>query len=274
MTGADHASARDRAPAREEAALRTLLADGRGPERRDAALGLIDVATRGLEPATVEALSERVEIDDDPAVRQFAVEALGVAGEALDVIVAALEDPEPWVRAEAVVAVSRAADDPDALVGRCLQDDDGWVRRNAVVALGKADALDAETLRARLKEDPHGPVREYAAAYLAAAPGSVGETVTALAAVLARDPDAFVRARAADSLGELGTDRAIEALESQGVADRSDDVRRTAKQALAVARGQQPPETSATGPSRRGPRGRPPTEFASGRPPGWVDRDG
>lgn len=268
MTGLANTSARGRAPGGDEAALRDRLGSADPVERRDAALGLVDAAASDLATATVEALAGRARRDDDADVRQFAVEALGVAAAGRPVIEDALDDAEPWVRAEAVVALSRAADGlPDAL-RRGLDDDDGWVRRNALIALGKAEALDAATLRARLKDDPHPPVREFAAGYLAETPGEVAETVTALAAVLARDPDAFVRAKAATSLGELGTERAIEALESQGLPDRSDDVQRAAKQALARARGKATGEMAGDDWDSRPdePRGR------SGRPSGGRRR--
>ena len=105
--------------------------------------------------------------------------------------------------------------------------------------------------------------------------------MTLLAAVLARDPEAFVRANAARSLGELGTDRAIEALEAQGVEDRSNDVQRAAKRALAAARGEDPdsvdlgdepapgggPSTPSQGPGGPPPGGHGPAP-TSGRPPG------
>jgi HEAT repeat protein len=80
-------------------------------------------------------------------------------------------------------------------------------------------------------------LREYA--------DDVSEAVRILAAVLAREPEAFVRAKAAASLGDLGTDRAEDALERHGLNDRSDDVRRSAKRALATARGVDPKQIDA-----------------------------
>lgn len=261
-------SARGRAPAEDEQALRTAL---RAPEiatRRDAALGLIDVAGDGLARETVSRLAERAERDGDPDVRQFAVEALGVAGAGAPAVAPALGDSNKWVRAEAVVALARAAPDEagEDLRG-ALSDDSGFVRRNAVIALAKTGAADAETLRERLKEDPHTGVREYAAKYLATFPGEQSETVTVLAAVLARDPEAFVRAGAATALGELGTDRAEEALESQGITDRSEDVVRAAKRALATARGEDPEDVEVPSTAPGGGPDRP-EETPGGRPGG------
>jgi HEAT repeat protein len=253
--GFDNWSARGRAPGApderppQERLVAQLTDDtATSRERADAALGLVDASAEAetdLSSETITALSERVR--DDPAddVRQFAVEALGNAGVGTEAIRDALDDANEWVRAEAVVACSRAVGVEAAETLReALDDDGGHVRRNALVALGKFDAVDAETLLDRLKHDPNSGVREYAAAFLAETPGDTYETVTVLAAVLARDPDAFVRAKAAKSLGELGTDRAIQALESHGVEDSSDDVKRSAKRALAVARGRDPETVS------------------------------
>jgi HEAT repeat protein len=251
-------SARGRAPAADEAALRDRLGAPDPATRREAALGLVDAASDGLGPDTVAALGSRIESDPDADVRQFAVEALGNAGAAPGTLRAALDDDDEWVRAEAVVACSRVRGEAaaDAVRSR-LDDASGWVRRNALVALGKVDAIDAERLRERLKTDGHAGVREYAAEFLGHTPGDVEETVTVLAAVLARDPEALVRAKAASSLGELGTDRAVEALETQGVDDRSTDVQRAAKRALAVAEGRDPDAVDVDDPSPRPPGGGP-----------------
>ena len=232
-------SARDRAPADDEAGLRSALDDPQ-PTRRDAALALVDDADDGLEPATVRALDELVREATDDETRQFAVEALGAAGAGRDAIEAALADDEEWVRAEAVVALSRGFPEATDLLREQLDaDDSGWVRRNALIALAKLDVAGEDTFVECIKTDPHPAVREYGAQYLRE--GSDTERcVRILAAVLAREPNAFVRVKAAESLGEFGTDRAQEALAEFGVQDASDDVRRTAKQALARARGVDP----------------------------------
>lgn len=210
--------------------------------RRDAVLGTVDRADRdGLPDDAVEALARRVREDPDAEVRQFAVESLGVAGRGRAAVAAALDDPDEWVRAEGVVALSRVAgtDAADRLRD-ALDDDRGEVRRNALIALAKVGELDAGALVERLKRDPVPAVREYAADYLPSIEGETERAERLLAALLARDPDAFVRSKAAESLGELGTERAERVLEEQGLRDRSDDVRRTARRALATARGVDP----------------------------------
>jgi HEAT repeat protein len=208
-----------------------------------------------------------------------------------------------------VVALSRAAPGRTGRLETVLaEDDDGMVRRNALIALGKTGAAGRETLVEHLKSDPHPTVREYAAQFLPDATSTdasegggadadgdadgtdgggpsetVAETVRLLAAVLAREPNAFVRAKAAEGLGELGTDRAIEALETQGLEDRSDDVQRTARHALAEARGEDLSEVDLPDPAapgggpgsgsehggRGGPAGQgPETGFGPGPDPG------
>jgi len=245
MTEYANRSARAHAPADDERDLRSLLESPSERERRDAALALVDRADEaGLAGETVAALADRVATDDSTDVRQFAVEALGAAGpddRAERAVRAAVDgDADEWVRAEAVVALSRVAPDDGEALRAALDDDSGFVRRNAVIALGKTGAGTDETFADRLKNDPHPAVREYAAQFLGRGAEDVAEAVRLLAAILAREPEAFVRAKAADALGELGTDRAEEVLENHGITDRSDDVRRAAKTALAAARGVDP----------------------------------
>jgi len=276
MTDDPHAnwSARGRAPEDGEATLRGRLTDADEGTRRDAALGLVDAATDGLDPATVDSLAERVRSDPVADVRQFAVEALGNATTGTETLREALRDDDEWVRAEAVVALSRTRGEAAADRLRPLLDDgSGWVRRNALIALAKVDAADADLLRERLKTDAQDEVREYAADFLGHTPGDVEETVRVLAAVLARDPAALVRANAATSLGRLGTDRAVEALETQGVDDRSNDVQRAAKRAVAVAHGRDPETVDVEVPEPAPPGGGPETpQVDVGSTPRAVER--
>jgi HEAT repeat protein len=286
-------SARARSPTRDggdEADLRSLLESPAEYERRDAALALVDEAdSGGLDADTASALADRLAEDDSEDVRQFAVEALGAAApgapaDAETPVRAALGDDDEWVRAEAVVALSRVAPDADELAA-ALDDDSGWVRRNAVIALGKTERATVADLTDRIKNDPHPAVREYAARYLGERAEDAGEetekeekAVRLLAAMLARDPEAFVRAKAAESLGGLATDRAERALETHGVTDRSDDVKRTAERALAAARGVDPDQLDVErddGPPGGGPQT--PGETPGGGPgtgPGSGPGDG
>ncbi|WP_123533300.1 HEAT repeat domain-containing protein [Halosimplex salinum] len=263
-------SARGRAPAEDEAGLQAAL-EGEQPEKREAALALVDEAEAGLADATVDALVGLARSADDAKTRQFAVEALGVAGRERETITDALDDPDEWVRAEAVVALSRTAPGATVPLRDALTDDHPAVRRNALIALARVEG-DAETLVDRLKNDPAPAVREYAAQFLPDE-AETERAVRLLAAVLARDPGSFVRAKAAEGLGDLGTDRAEEALERHGIEDRSDDVCRTAEQALARSRGVEPEELDVTSGSQGSDPAAPGARTGTDRakPPGGSD---
>jgi HEAT repeat protein len=113
------------------------LVDGDLVERRRAALALGE--ERPTE-AAIDALIEHGLADDDADVRQFAVEALGELGgdRAGEAAVAACDDPDPWVRAEAVVALDRIdrAEHAEAIEAT-LDDGHHAVVRNATVSLFK-----------------------------------------------------------------------------------------------------------------------------------------
>ncbi|MBX0286359.1 HEAT repeat domain-containing protein [Haloarcula salinisoli] len=133
-------AAADTEPVENEDAAELLgrLAEGDHVERRRAALALAEVPT---EDAVVVGLARAATGDEDSDVRQFAVEALtGHGGErAAAVAVELLEDPDPWVRAEAVVAldnVDRTAHEAD-LVETLETDDHHAVKRNAAISLFK-----------------------------------------------------------------------------------------------------------------------------------------
>lgn len=270
-------SARGRAPADDEKQLREELA-AEQPARRNAALALVDEAESGLAEETVHALIACVRESEDADTRQFAVEALGVASTGVSGIVAGLADGEEWVRAEAVVAYSRARPDgTDRLESVLREDDSGWVRRNALIAMAKTGVADDDLLIDRIKNDPHPAVREYGAQFLRTS-DDTERAVRVLAAVLAREQNAFTRLKAAESLGEFGTERAQEAIERFGLSDRSDDVRRTAKQALARARGVKAEAldieditSPGSGPDR--PEDRTPAQRGEGRPVGHRESD-
>lgn len=269
-------SARGRAPAEEESDLRAALDDVQ-PRKRDATLALVDEAEAELADATVRALAETALTADDAKTRQFAVEALGVAGRDRETVTAALDDRDEWVRAEAVVALSRTAPGATDALHDALDDDHAAVRRNALIALARTEAADTELLVDHLKNDPRPAVREYAAQYLPEH-AATERAVRLLAAVLARDPGSFVRAKAAEGLGDLGTDRAEEALETHGLEDRSDDVRKTATQALARSRGVEPGDLDVDGVAEQHTAGSNdgPGQLTGGepdrpRPPGGAD---
>ena len=113
------------------------LREGDVVERRRAALAL---AEERRAEGVVDALLAHGLADEDADVRQFAVEALGELGgeRAANAAIATLSDPDPWVRAEAVVALDRIdrVAHEDA-IERALADDHHAVVRNALVSLFK-----------------------------------------------------------------------------------------------------------------------------------------
>jgi HEAT repeat protein len=140
-------------------------------DRRRAALALKDEATTD---AVVDGLARAATRDDDADVRQFAVEALtahgkGASTDAADeraaaVAVSRLDDPDPWVRAEAVVAldnVDRAAHEAD--IAAAVDDDHHAVRRNAAISLFKLRGEAMEDRLLDLSTDDSERVREWAA---------------------------------------------------------------------------------------------------------------
>lgn len=140
------------------------LREGSKTERRRAALALAD---REQTPETVATLAAAARDDADADVRQFAVEALGELGGDVAAEVAqaaALEDDDPWVRAEAVVALDhldRAANTEH--LERALDDDHHAVRRNALVSLFKLRGEDTLDDLLDAVDDDSERVREWVA---------------------------------------------------------------------------------------------------------------
>jgi len=139
-------------------------------DRRRAALALKDEPTAS---AVVSGLARAATTDADADVRQFAVEALtahggdgtGALGErAAAVAVELLDDDDPWVRAEAVVALDnldREAHEAD--IAAAIDDDHHAVRRNAAVSLFKLRGEAMADLLLDLSHDESERVREWAA---------------------------------------------------------------------------------------------------------------
>lgn len=178
--------------------LTETLADGDVPERRRAALAL---AERTIDEEAVDALATAATEDDDPDVRQFAVEALGKcdrdgAGEAARAVT---DDPNPWVRSEAYVALDRIDRETYApVIESAVDDDHHAVRRNALVSLFKTRGEDAEEYLLEAVDDDSERVREWVA----------------------------------HLLGGVDSDRADDALETLAGEDEAELVRETAAKAL------------------------------------------
>ncbi|MFD1647623.1 HEAT repeat domain-containing protein [Haloarchaeobius litoreus] len=145
----------------------SLLQDGDVVDRRRAALAL------GEEDATdvvVDALVHLGLADDDADVRQFAVESLGNLGgeRAGEAAVATLDDADPWVRAEAVVALDRIDRGTfESHVEDALDDAHHAVRRNAAVSLFKSRGEAMLDVLLEQSHDESERVREWAVHLLA-----------------------------------------------------------------------------------------------------------
>ncbi|MBV0923795.1 HEAT repeat domain-containing protein [Halomicroarcula limicola] len=175
------------------------LAEGDVVERRRVALALgEESASEGL----LDALVGVGLTDDDADVRQFAVESLGnLGGERAGVAaVETLGDENPWVRAEALVALDRIDREAfESHIEAALEDDHHAVRRNAAVSLFKLRGEDTLDILLEQSRDESERVREWAAHLLA---GVDDDRAEARLTELASDDaePAVVRSTAARSL--------------------------------------------------------------------------
>lgn len=187
-----------------DASPRELIADLRNGSKKDrqrAALALAD--TDGPE-SVVAALAGVALGDDDADVRQFAVESLAKlrADRAGDVAMEiSREDEDPWVRAEAIVALDRIDRERyEDRMEEALADDHHAIRRNAVISLFKLRGEDALDDVLPLAGDPSERVREWVA----------------------------------HVLGGIDDDRARRTLEGMAISDDSELVALTARRARSV----------------------------------------
>jgi HEAT repeat protein len=137
-TAAARSLGRLRAPAAAEALVRAFVT-------ADVAHGVAGQALLGLGPVALPALRVLTE-HEDPALREAAVELLGLLGEAADsdLLVARLRDSAAEVRASAARALGRlAAEDAAAAVRVALTDRIPFVRAAAARALGEIGGRDA-----------------------------------------------------------------------------------------------------------------------------------
>lgn len=182
--------------------LETLETDP-APDRRRAALAL---AEREPTDAAVDALAARVREDPDPDVRQFAVEALGDLGADVASTVAreALDDPNPWVRAEAVVVLDGRdrRGHADAIEAR-LEDEHHAVRRNALLSLSKHRGADLLETLLVFKDDDSERVREWVAELL----GDFDDERARAALDRLREDDSDIVAEAATHALDSDSDR-------------------------------------------------------------------
>jgi hypothetical protein len=197
-------------------------------ERRPRFQAANDLA--GLGVRGVAALS-RLLGDQDPQVRGFAANALGLAGgaQAVALLAGALRDSSPEVRFSAVRALVKIGE-PDVVppLVTVLADEDRLVRHTAAVGvadLGWAGAVDA------LMPFMKAPEKWYRAPTAAAlgrlrSARAIPELIAAIA-----DEETEVREAAALALGEIGGVAVVEPL-TRALRDASPSVRRCAIVAL------------------------------------------
>jgi HEAT repeat protein len=147
--------------------------------------------------------------DSDPRLRQAALWTVGIAYEPadLDVLRAALSDPNPEIRRAAVAALPSFEDDPRGLetAVAAFRDSDVWVRHHAVMRYAWAAPASFVDDLIPLVDDPDGPVRSAigeALGRLAKDSDRASAATEALVRLLG-DPASSVRRSAARGIGYL-----------------------------------------------------------------------
>lgn len=193
-------SAADTDPVADESAenLCDRLRADAPPERQRAALAL---AERDPPGSAIDALADRAENDPDETVRQFAVEALGrVVDSPPEAVISALDDPDPWVRAEAIVALDRQGQ--VERIADAVADDHHAVRRNAAISLWKRRGEDVLDQLLALADDDSDRVREWVAHLL----GQIDDPDARQAlSTLQSDDSSVVAKTATHALADSGT---------------------------------------------------------------------
>ena len=203
--------------------LRDLLADSE-PEVREAA---VRAAMRARRPALAPAVRPLLD-DPSPEVRRAAAEALGRIGAESDAaaLLAAMANATPEFREAAADSALRLAPArlPE-LLDRIERAGDASGKLGLVRAIPQAQFDSAEPILERLSQDPSPEVRAVTLSALA----QIGSSHAADHARRGLDdPDAGVRASAADTLVRLDTRSAEPALRARLVADPSPAVRERA----------------------------------------------
>jgi HEAT repeat protein len=176
-------------------AARAALTDDDPRLRRVGAQVVADLDTPDATAMLLDAVR-----DDDADVRAIAIASLGRHGSSRDLpaVAPCLDDPDPRVRAAAVLAIGALSEDPTAAVARTTRDPDPVVRaRAAGVVARRAPHDEATALLLTLAADPHAEVR------LAAYEGMFGAGDARVTDAELRglsDPDPRVRAAAARAL--------------------------------------------------------------------------
>lgn len=216
-------SAADTAPVEDAtvAELIEMLDDPDPATRRRATLAL---AERDREEGVLDRLESLTLSDPDDEVRQFAIEVIakldgdpGVAREVVET------DDDPWVRAEATVALDRMdRTGHEEYFEGLLDDEAAAVRRNALISLTRVRGNDARDALIDAVDDENDRVREWATKLLGAFDDDPGVESVLRDVLEDEDEMDIVKQTAARSLGARGED--VESLvESSGGTEMAGD---------------------------------------------------
>lgn len=233
-----------------------VLTSGAIPATEVLAVAIVkqdQLATRFLTPLQLKIERQRVRLNSAEAEeRRDAVSQLGAMHhtDASRVVVLALNDPSPRVRATAASSIlALPSEECVRNLIPLLNDKDEFVRREAAYALGKTRSSNSVgPLIERLLSDKEDGVRGAAAVAL----GEIADAtaVSALAAVISsqvvavgskknakskQEKNSFVLRAAAHSLGQIGNTAAVPALIAALQNEKTDDdVRRESAEALGL----------------------------------------
>jgi HEAT repeat protein len=187
---------------------------------------------RALQP-----LVQSLIMDPDDDVRWKSARALGKLGDPAGVhaLIEALKDGSWTVRGHAAHALGRIGDETafDALA-EVLNDDDWHVRKYAATAIGKTGGERAIPLLLKVLNDNDADVSWKAIVALE----NIGESSVEPLIDIFKNGDWHIRGRAAEALGKIGDERAVQplihALEGKRKNDRNKYIRGKAAEALGL----------------------------------------
>ena len=141
------------------------------------------------DPSSTDFLIEILEDDyADKTSRQYACNSLGLIGDdkAFPYLVKTYEDPDPYIRAYALSAISKySKDDTEKMLLQALKDDSWQIRKQAAVSSAELKKSSfVPYLKYKAEHDPAKPVRT--------------EAVKALAAIASPESLKFLREKASD----------------------------------------------------------------------------
>jgi HEAT repeat protein len=180
-----------------------------------------------------EGLFRSIKSSDDPQVRRYATFFLGQLKdkEEIGYLAALLRDPDKGVREQATRALAGAGEPAAGQLIPLLEDTDWKVRYRAAEALGMMQNKKAVPLLIKALGDSKDHVRYMAVKSL----GEIGENMAVQPVILGlKDENEFVRKSAAIALGKMGGQSAKEALSGGLIYEKSEAVRSSIRDAIAL----------------------------------------